>query len=345
MKASLILLLPALFLLVQCSLTQDRKDRYRYVVAQSGIRLREAPATDSRSAAVIPYLSRVETTGKTAAASTIDGITDHWYRTEWSKTEGWIFGGYTRKKTEEERIFYFYRHVPYDCGMIAHPPAFELSKTWGTKKDAAFGDFAELPSLIPGDDVLVLTAEGSHAGRITKMDINYSELATYLSFETESVIPEDALCIGRAALEKKYGEQPIVTPLTQLPGKDAERFVIGHPESIKIGFSDSAEERAAAVSTNYTVETFTLGAKADYTVIVIKNRNRKESYTDGFIVMRKETILHSSNGRILCSFRLGNTQHLAVEEWIPYTGCSGMQVIKLDGDRAVSVEEDHIFSN
>ena len=173
MRTTLLLSLLTGIFLTSCSLMQGKNDRDRYVVAKSGIRLREAPSTESRPEAVIPYLSRIMTSDKTGSPSTVDGITDYWYRTEWSKAQGWIFGGYTREKTADERIFYFYSHIPYDCSTIRHSPSFDISKAWGTKEEAAFSDFPILPSLIPGDDVLVVTAESVRTDRIRKMDINY----------------------------------------------------------------------------------------------------------------------------------------------------------------------------
>ena len=66
-----------------------------FVTAEAGLRIRSEPTTASDIVGFLLYGERIIIHEKSDNSTTIDGITDHWYRIYFRGDEpNWIFGGY-----------------------------------------------------------------------------------------------------------------------------------------------------------------------------------------------------------------------------------------------------------
>jgi hypothetical protein len=66
----------------------------RFIIAKSGLRMRNRPDLSGKKLMVIPYGMSVKLLEETGEAVTISGVTGRWSRVVFRKTTGWVFGGF-----------------------------------------------------------------------------------------------------------------------------------------------------------------------------------------------------------------------------------------------------------
>lgn len=66
----------------------------RWIAAEKGLRLREAPSETARIITLIPHGSEVRFRGEEDREMTIGGAKGKWTKVSWQGREGWAFGGF-----------------------------------------------------------------------------------------------------------------------------------------------------------------------------------------------------------------------------------------------------------
>jgi len=72
-------------------------DNSRWVTADVGLRMREAPDLNSKKITTIPYNEEVIFLEETGDKFTISGVTGKWTKVKWEDKTGWVFGGFLSK--------------------------------------------------------------------------------------------------------------------------------------------------------------------------------------------------------------------------------------------------------
>jgi hypothetical protein len=75
-------------------------EKYKYVNAETGLRLRNGRDVSSVVLQLIPFGERVQVLETTADEVTIDGVRGAWCRIDWNGKTGWAFGGFLAEQVE-----------------------------------------------------------------------------------------------------------------------------------------------------------------------------------------------------------------------------------------------------
>jgi hypothetical protein len=75
-------------------MSETKKVKKYYVLAQSGLSVREEPALKSKKLGILKYNSNVEIVRETKKKNTFDGITDNWVEIKYNDKKGYIFSGF-----------------------------------------------------------------------------------------------------------------------------------------------------------------------------------------------------------------------------------------------------------
>lgn len=109
-KISIILLLiSGLFFTYSCGKKKignelSTSKNIKYVLANSGLRIRDVASTKGKKLGTIPENTGIEVLEETGEEITISNKTGKWTKVKWKNKEGWVFGGFLGTKEEfEER--------------------------------------------------------------------------------------------------------------------------------------------------------------------------------------------------------------------------------------------------
>ena len=94
MKSGILFFVIMLLLLFSQCEKSGEKGSERWVIAKSGLRLRNTPDLNGKRLSLIPYGSQVRLLDEKGPALVIGDRTGKWSRIVWKKTEGWVFGGF-----------------------------------------------------------------------------------------------------------------------------------------------------------------------------------------------------------------------------------------------------------
>jgi hypothetical protein len=93
------LLLPVIFSM-SCSNGKSNQDtgtaetQIRFVSADAGLRMRDAPHLDGNQLCIIPFNTEVKLLEESGEEITISGAAGKWSKVEWNGKQGWVFGGF-----------------------------------------------------------------------------------------------------------------------------------------------------------------------------------------------------------------------------------------------------------
>lgn len=101
MNSRLGFLLITLFVFIaSCTNRQPIKEEM-WVIASSGLRMRESPNLESKKIVTIPFASKVKILSRDGAQQEIHGIRGNWLEVDWNEKRGWVFDGYLRSFNPE----------------------------------------------------------------------------------------------------------------------------------------------------------------------------------------------------------------------------------------------------
>lgn len=91
-------------------------DKTRFVIADVGLRMRDAPELGANKLGVIPFNQPVTLLEESGEEQTIAGATGRWSKVDWKGKVGWVFGGFLAKEFVMPQIDV----IPHDVMELLH---------------------------------------------------------------------------------------------------------------------------------------------------------------------------------------------------------------------------------
>jgi len=69
-------------------------NKVAYILAKSGLRMRNRPSLNGTTLGAIPYRTRILILREKGKSIVLSGARGKWSKIQWGNTKGWVFGGF-----------------------------------------------------------------------------------------------------------------------------------------------------------------------------------------------------------------------------------------------------------
>lgn len=369
-KSTILFIIIFSIIIISCKKEEFDSPRIKTVSVKPSLNLRESPNSKSKIITSIPYGSIVTIYKKSENQEEIGGIKAHWVYTKWKNYKGWLFYGYLSDyhTGEEDEIktecsnFKLYTILCFNQNELTElgNKIIENNKELSAFIELKPGMLKKEPDYKVGDTVIVISNSKIYEDKIKSIDLSKNPIRLFLVFHLNNTPYmsgfENKIFIKKDDLQNNFKNYPEIISL-QSSDDESEHindlvieFLLRNKDKIVTG--DIIENSNKLISksdykkwlTNYSIiyNEYSYNKK---NVHIIHYQRLNDNNINFLSIIINDQVIYLRHSSLVVIFKLGDDIYIALNHWLPRSGCVGKNLYILDDNKLKRVTSDYSYAD